>query len=142
MRSDLSQVGWCRIGKGLSNVRQHRHRNTRRGEPLCRRGQISRRHGGELRHMTDRHPTAPAVQICEPANLNEIEMGWIKAEIEMEIDIDIEAACQIENPPDLTVGILVHVRRATDDVGPLLKRLDHHLLATGIIEQAFLRKNA
>ena len=92
--------------------------------------------------MADRDAATPLVVIRKPANLVEIEVGRVEAEIKMKIDIDAEAAGEIEDAADLSMRVLVHVGGASYHVRAALQGLDHDVFATGIIEQALLRKDA
>src|ERR1700685_3122251 len=132
------------IASGQEKVRcrQHGYGNPGAGQPP--RGYLQQvgRERGEFRDMADRDAATPFVVTGEPANLVEIEVGRVEAKIEMKIDIDAEAAAEIEDTADLPMRVLVHVGGASHHVRAALQGLDHDVFATGIVEQALLRKHA
>src|ERR1044072_3674574 len=60
----------------------------------------------------------------------------------MKIDIEIEAARNIEGACDLPVRIAVGIGTAADQVGTGFARRDEQLFGAGIVEQALLREDA
>ena len=60
----------------------------------------------------------------------------------MKVDVEIEAARDIEDARGLRGRIGVGIGAAADDVGALLAGLDQQLLGAGIVGQAFLREHA
>ena len=60
----------------------------------------------------------------------------------MEVDVEIEAASDLEDARDLSVRIAVGIGAAADQVGAGLAGRDQQLLGAGIVEQALLRKHA
>ena len=129
-------------GKKKIRCRQYGDCDPRAGQSPRGSVQLVRRERGEFRHMADRDTATPLVVIGEPANLVEIEVCRVEAKIKMKIDIDAEATGEIEDAADLSMRVLVHIGGAAHHVGAALQRLDHDVFATGIIEQALLRKHA
>ena len=64
------------------------------------------------------------------------------AEVEVQVDVDVELACHLEEPVDLPRRVAVGVGRATDYVATPLQTLDHELVGARVVEQALLGKDA
>ena len=65
-----------------------------------------------------------------------------RAEIEMQVDVDVVFARQFENAVDLAGQIAIDIGRAANGAAAAIERLDHQFVGAGIVEQPFLRKNA
>src|SRR5262249_53710856 len=63
-------------------------------------------------------------------------------DIEMDVDVDVELARQLEDAMDLPGFVAVVARRAADHPGAAFEALDQQLVGAGIADQAFLRKYA
>src|SRR6202161_2063918 len=63
-------------------------------------------------------------------------------EIEMKIDIAVEAPRHREDARNLPMRVAVGIGTAADELCTLLARRDEKLLGARIVEQSFLRKNA
>jgi hypothetical protein len=63
------------------------------------------------------------------------------ADVEMNVDIDIEFTGECEDPPDLAVMVAVVAWGAADYVSPAFQRFEQQLLSAGIVGQPVLREN-
>src|SRR5262249_59603539 len=61
---------------------------------------------------------------------------------EMDVDVDVELASELENAPDLTCLIGIVARSATDHGGAAFQAFDQQLIGSRIIGEPFLRKDA
>ena len=112
------------------------------GEPPGEGREILRRHRRQLCHMADDDPPAAAILLGQLADEVNIHVLGRIADIEMNVDVDIEFASELEDPPDLAGMIGVIARRAADRLGAALQCRDQQLVGAGIIGQPVLRENA
>src|SRR5215831_3558152 len=105
-------------------------------------GEVGMIDGGKLSDVTDRHAAAPSLRIGLAAYLIEVHPRRIDVEIQMKVDVEIEAARDLEDAGDLRQGIGVRIWATADDVGPLLAGLHQQFLGAGIVGEAFLWKGA
>src|SRR3954465_13075015 len=76
------------------------------------------------------------------ADLLEGHARSIEIEVQMKIDIEIEAARDFKNAGDLRVRIAVGIGATTDQIGASIARRDEQFVRARIVEQSFLRKHA
>src|SRR5260370_19919994 len=65
-----------------------------------------------------------------------------RANVEMDVDVDVELASELENAPDLTCLIGIVARSAPDHGGAAFQAFYQQLIGSGIIGEPFLRKDA
>src|SRR5262249_41709874 len=65
-----------------------------------------------------------------------------RSNVEMDVDVDVELASELENAPDLTWLIGIVARSAPDHGGAAFQAVYHQLIGSGIIGEPFLRKDA
>src|SRR5690349_21393295 len=63
---------------------------------------LVRRHCRQFGHMTDRHPATAAVLLGEFADEVNVHPLRRVADIEMDVDVDVKLAGELEDPTDLT----------------------------------------
>src|SRR5215831_17863078 len=122
--------------------RQHRHRDAGVGQAPPNLGEVGMIDGGKLSDVTDRHAAAPSLRIGLAAYLIEVHPRRIDVEIQMKVDVEIEAARDVEDAGDLRQGVGVGIWATPDDVGPLLAGLHQQFLGAGIVGEALLWKGA
>ena len=72
--------------------------------------ELLRHGGGELGDVADRDPPAIAEPLGQLADIDEVEVLGIGAEIEMHVDVDVELARHLEHAVDLAVRIWCRCR--------------------------------
>jgi hypothetical protein len=92
--------------------------------------------------MADDDAPAAPVFLGELAHLVDVHTLGRGADVEVQIDVDIELARELEDAPDLRRAVAVVARRAADDARTAAQRLDQQLVGAGIVRQAFLWKDA
>src|ERR1700752_913715 len=68
---------------------------------------LARRHCRQFGHMADYNPAAAAVLLGQVADEMDVHCLGRVADIEVDVNVDIEFASELEDPPDLTgmVGV-------------------------------------
>jgi hypothetical protein len=126
------KVGQRQDGDGYPGIRE-----------AARQGcDLARRHRRQFGHMADRDPAAAAILLGQFADEMDVHCLGRVADIEVDIDVDVEFAGELKDPPDLTGMVGVVSRRAADNSGAAFQRFGQQLLGAGIIGQPVLRKNA
>ena len=92
--------------------------------------------------MADSDAPAVTKTFGQFADIAEIECRRINAEIEMQIEIEVIDARELEHPIDLPTGIRVGVGCRADHTATLRQGSDHEFVGARFVEQAFLRKDA
>src|SRR5919108_1751909 len=91
--------------------------------------------------MADHDPSAALELIRELAHQVDVHGVGGRANVEMDIDIDVELASELEDAPDLTWLIAIVARSAPDHGGAAFQSFDQQLIGSGIIGEPFLRKD-
>ena len=92
--------------------------------------------------MTDGHAPSPAKLLGLSANFFEIAPRRIEIEVEVKVDVAIEALRDRKHARDVPARIGVCVGTPADQIGPLLAGFNHEFFGAGIVEQSLLRKDA
>jgi hypothetical protein len=111
-------------------------------QAACQRGHLLRRQQRQLGHMADHDPSATIELLRELAHQVDVHGIGGRANVEMDVDVDIELASELENAPDLTCLIAIVARSAPDHGGAAVQAFDQQLIGSGIIGEPFLWKNA
>src|SRR5260370_22178592 len=64
-----------------------------------------------------------------------------RANVEMDVDVDVELASELENAPDLNRLIAIVARSAPDQGGAAFQTFDQQLIGSGISGEPLLRTN-
>jgi hypothetical protein len=112
------------------------------GEPHAEIAQPVGRQAGVFRAMADRDPAAPAILLHQLADLVDIHVAGRRPDIEMDIDIDIEFARQLEDPVDLPGMVYIVTGRPADDRCAAPQRLHNIGVGFGNAGPAFLGEDA
>ena len=111
--------------------RQHRDRDAGIGHAPRQQREFGRRQRRELGHVADHHPAAAPVLPGQLAHQRNVERLAAVADIEMNVDLGVEFARQLEDPADLPGMIGIVARRAADRPGPALQPLDESASVPG-----------
>ena len=111
-------------------------------KPSRERRHLVGRQQRQLGHVADRDPSAALVLVGQFAHQVDVHGIGRGADVEMNVDVDVELARELEDAPDLAGLVLVVARRAADHLGAALEPLDQQLVGARIAGQAFLRKHA
>src|SRR5262249_37427452 len=101
------EIGGGEDGDADSGVRQ----------AACQGCHLLRRQQGEFGHMADHDPSATLELLRELAHQVDVHGIGGRANVEMDVDADVELASELENAPDLTCLIGIVARSATDHGG-------------------------
>src|SRR5262245_65712862 len=91
--------------------------------------------------MADHNPSATLELIRKLTHQVNVHGIGGRANVEMDVDVDVELASEFENTPDLTCLIGIVARSAADHGGAAFQALDQQLIGSGIIGEPFLRKD-
>lgn len=92
--------------------------------------------------MADGNTAAPAGGVGDAADFVGVETGGVEREVEVEVDVEVEPAGEVEDAGDLGVGVAVDIGGAADEVAAGFEGGGEHVLAAGIVEEAFLGEGA
>src|SRR5258708_21952120 len=92
--------------------------------------------------MTDHDPSATLELLRKLPHQVDVHGIGGRANVEMDVDVDVELASELENAPDLTRLIAIVARSAPDHGGAAFQAFDQQLIGSGIIGEPFLRKDA
>ena len=122
--------------------RQDCNRDPGLGEATRQGRDLARRHRRQFGHMAHCNPAAAAVLLGQFADEVDVHCLGRVADIEVNIDVDVEFASELKDPPDLTGVVSVVSRRAPDSSSAAFQRFDQQFVGAGIIGQPVLRKDA
>src|SRR5215813_11103596 len=77
-----------------------------------------------------------------PDHLVETHPGGIEIEVKVKVNVEVEARGNREDLRDMAVRVGVGIGTAANQIGAVLAGCDQQLFSAGIIDQAFLRKDA
>ena len=100
------------------------------------------RHRRELGHVADGDPPLVPEPFGEPADVVDVQLVVVGAEVEVHVDVHVELARHLEHPVNLPLRVGVRVGGGTDHPAPPLQTLHHELVGAGVVEQPFLREHA
>src|SRR6516162_8125567 len=92
--------------------------------------------------MADHDPSATLELLRKLAHEVDVHGIGGRTNVEMDIDVDVELASELENAPDLTCRIGIVARSAPDHGGAAFQAFYQQLIGPGIIGEPFLRKDA
>src|SRR5206468_10158497 len=92
--------------------------------------------------MADHDPSATLELLRKLAHQMDVHGIGGRANVEMDVDVDVELASELENAPDLTCLIGIVARSAPDHGGAAFQAFYQQLIGSGIIGEPFLRKDA
>src|SRR5215471_2076684 len=92
--------------------------------------------------MTDGNPTAAPILLGQIADQMDVHRLGRVADIEVDINIDVEFTREFKDSPDLAGMVGVISWRAADRLGPALQRLDQQLIGPRVIGKPVLGKGA
>ena len=92
--------------------------------------------------MADHHAAAAAVPVGQFAHQMDVHRVRRVADVEMDVEVDVEFARQFEDAPDLPRLVGVVARRAAEHLCAAPQTFDQQLLRAGKADQPFLRKHA
>jgi len=97
---------------------QDSDRDTDIGKAASQSRDFGRRHRRKFGHMTDDDPPTATVFLRQFANEVDVHRLGGVADIEVNVDIDVELSRELENAPDLTCMVGVVTRGAADARAP------------------------
>ena len=139
---DVVIVGMMAAHEVKIGRRQDGERHAGIGEPLRRRLEGRHRQARRLGDMADRDTAAILIFLRALADMLEVHAVGGRAEIEMQVDVDVEFARDFEDAVDLAGRIAVDIGRTADGAAAAIERFHHQLIGAGIVEQSLLRKHA
>src|SRR5262245_66319623 len=92
--------------------------------------------------MADHDPSAALELLRELAHQVYVHGIGGRANVEMDVDVDVELASELENAPDLTRLVGIVARGASDHGGAAFSAFYQQLIGSGIIGEPFLREHA